>query len=79
MISTEYGAPKLFLKGFDPTHVQDGGYGQCLNIFNWSEQKLIQKLDLGSDGFLPLEVRFLHDPKSDQGFVGCALTANVFR
>ncbi|TRY68900.1 hypothetical protein TCAL_06835 [Tigriopus californicus] len=79
MISTEYGAPKFFMKGFDPAHVQDQGYGRFLNIFNWSERKLTQKLDLGPDGFLPLEVRFLHDPKADQGFVGCALNANVFR
>ena len=28
---------------------------------------------------MPLEVRFLHDPKATVGFVGCALFGNVFK
>merc|ERR1712087_356385 len=28
---------------------------------------------------MPLEIRFLHDPKAAEGFVGCALNANVYR
>ena len=28
---------------------------------------------------MPLEIRFLHDPKQPQGFVGCALNAVVYR
>lgn len=79
MISTEYGAPKYFLEGLDLDHVSNGGYGTHLNIFNWKEKKLIQKLDLGMEGVMPLEIRFLHDPKASEGYVGCALNAKVFR
>jgi selenium-binding protein 1 len=28
---------------------------------------------------MPLEVRFLHDPKATVGFVGCALFGKVFK
>ena len=28
---------------------------------------------------MPLEIRFLHDPLATEGYVGCALYANVFR
>ena len=28
---------------------------------------------------MPLEIRFLHDPKATEGFVGSALFANMFR
>ena len=28
---------------------------------------------------MPLEIRFLHDPKATEGFVGCALFGKVFR
>ena len=28
---------------------------------------------------MPLEIRFLHDPKASVAFVGCALFANMFR
>lgn len=48
-------------------------------MYSWSEQRLLQRIDLGMEGVMPLEIRFLHDPLSTQGFVGCALYANVFR
>lgn len=35
--------------------------------------------DLGEDGVAPLEVRFLHDPKESQGFVGTAVGSSIFR
>lgn len=38
-----------------------------------------QVLNLGEDGIAPLEVRFLHNPKSSEGFVGCAVTSNVYK
>lgn len=31
------------------------------------------------DGLIPLEIRFLHNPAADQGFVGCALGSNIQR
>ena len=40
---------------------------------------MIQRIDLGPDGQIPLEVRFLHDPNESQGYVGCALSSTVFR
>lgn len=48
-------------------------------MWDWKEHKKIQTLDLGSEGLMPLEIRFLHEPTATTGFVGCALTANVFR
>nr|XP_022915697.1 selenium-binding protein 1 [Onthophagus taurus] len=80
MISTEWGAPKVFKKGFKPSDPSDTTiYGRSLNFFSWKEQKLIQSWNLGDDGIAPLEIRFLHDPLQPQGFVGCALNANVYR
>ena len=35
-------------------------------------------MDLGV-GTIPLEIRFLHDPDQEQGFVGCALGSTVVR
>jgi hypothetical protein len=54
-------------------------YGRSLNVFSWKERRLIQTIDLGPQGVAPLEVRFLHDPRQAQGFVGCAMYAKVFR
>merc|ERR1712096_479625 len=47
--------------------------------YDWKEKKLIQKVDLGMEGVMPLEIRFLHDPKATEGFVGSALFAKMFR
>ncbi|XP_025407868.1 methanethiol oxidase isoform X2 [Sipha flava] len=35
--------------------------------------------DIGQDGIAPLEIRFLHDPKASEGFVGCAVNSSIFR
>ncbi|KAK7582755.1 hypothetical protein V9T40_014200 [Parthenolecanium corni] len=80
MISSEWGAPSSFKCGFCPEHVDKAElYGRSLNVFSWSKRKLIQTIDLGPEGTTPLEIRFLHNPKADQGFVGCGLHANIYR
>ncbi|XP_028759743.1 selenium-binding protein 2, partial [Neltuma alba] len=79
MISTSWGAPAAFTKGFNPQHVADGLYGRHLHVYSWPGGELRQTLDLGNTGLLPLEIRFLHDPSKDTGFVGCALSSNMVR
>ncbi|XP_071574015.1 methanethiol oxidase-like isoform X1 [Temnothorax nylanderi] len=80
LIATEWGAPRVFKKGFIPEDVYDPKiYGRSLNVYSWNERKLKQIIDLGDDGIAPFEIRFLHDPLAAQGFVGCAVTSNVYR
>ncbi|CAG9864311.1 unnamed protein product [Phyllotreta striolata] len=80
MISTEWAVPKVFKKGFHPSQVADRQtYGRSLNVFSWKKQELLQTIDLGDGGIAPLEIRFLHDPKEPQGYVGCSVNANVYR
>lgn len=56
-----------------------GRYGRHLHVWNWKEHKPIQDIDLGPDGLIPLEIRFLHNPDATQGFVGAALSTNIIR
>ncbi|KAF4524038.1 hypothetical protein B566_EDAN016020 [Ephemera danica] len=80
MISTEWGAPKRFKLGFFPEDTANEElYGHSLNVYSWKNRKLLQTIDLGPEAVAPLEIRFLHDPKESQGYVGCALNAIVFR
>ena len=67
MISTSWGAPAAFTKGFNLQDVSDGLYGRHLHVYNWPEGELKQTIDLGSDGLLPLEVsaRKFHYIKTD--------------
>ncbi|CAM8914920.1 unnamed protein product [Rhodiola kirilowii] len=79
MISSSWGAPEAFTKGFNLQHVSDGLYGRHLHVYSWPDGEKKQTLDLGATGLLPLEIRFLHDPSKDTGYVGCALTSNMVR
>lgn len=79
MASTEWGAPKLFKRGYKSTDIDNPKeYGRSINFYRWSDHTLIQTINLGEEGITPLEVRFLHNPKKADGFVGCALYSNLY-
>ncbi|CAK6984333.1 methanethiol oxidase, partial [Scomber scombrus] len=65
--------------GFDPAHFKEGHYGTCIHVWDWTSHRKLQTIDLGEDGAIPLEVRFLHEPSATEGYVGCALRGSVFR
>ncbi|CAG9800834.1 unnamed protein product [Chironomus riparius] len=80
MCSSEWGAPNLWRRGFNPDDIKsDRDYGRRINVYAWNERKLIDTIHLGDEGIAPLEIRFMHDPKRCEGFVGTALFAKVFR
>ncbi|XP_057671547.1 methanethiol oxidase-like [Diorhabda carinulata] len=79
MVSSEWGAPKLFKRGFDFSDTAPDRYGRSINFFSWTKKELIQSINLGEEGIAPLEIRFLHNPKEPQGYVGCAIDANIYR
>lgn len=59
MIASEWGAPKVFRRGFQPEDINlENDTGRRLNVYDWKEQKLIDTIHLGEDGkwsFLYLE------------------------
>ncbi|VDM74043.1 unnamed protein product [Strongylus vulgaris] len=78
MISSEWGAPNVIKKGFNPEHVVEGSYGHSLHVFKWSTHEKLQTIELPmGNGALPLEVRFKHDPTSPYAFVGSALGSSI--
>src|SRR5690606_24583681 len=68
MVSSELSSPKTYYPGFDLEHVSAGLYGQRVHFWDWQERRLQQTFDLGGEGLVPLEVRFLHDPDSTHGY-----------
>ncbi len=78
MVSSEWGAPKTYYPGFDLNDVTAGTYGRQLHFWDWSTHEIIQSFDLGEEGLIPLEVRFHHNPDSTHGFVGAALSSNIW-
>eukprot|EP00405_Crypthecodinium_cohnii_P016872 CAMPEP_0206458814 /NCGR_PEP_ID=MMETSP0324_2-20121206/23798_1 /ASSEMBLY_ACC=CAM_ASM_000836 /TAXON_ID=2866 /ORGANISM="Crypthecodinium cohnii, Strain Seligo" /LENGTH=505 /DNA_ID=CAMNT_0053930233 /DNA_START=82 /DNA_END=1596 /DNA_ORIENTATION=+ len=78
MVSSEWGEPMCFAKGFNPADVEAGKYGEKLYVWDFKEHKIIQELPLGR-GAIPLEVRFLHDPSRAEGFTCSALSSEIVR
>jgi methanethiol oxidase len=79
LVSSEFGEPNAYEPGFDIEDVGAGRYGQRLHFWDLAERRLEQTLDLGEAGLVPLEVRWLHDPEAEQGFVGGTLASNILR
>jgi methanethiol oxidase len=79
LVSSEFGEPNAFEPGFDLDDVAKGRYGQRLHFWDLAERTLEQTIDLGERGLIPLEIRWLHDPESEQGFVAAALSSVVWR
>jgi selenium-binding protein 1 len=78
MVSSEFAAPSTYGPGFRMEDVKAGRYGQRLHFWDWTTHKRIQTIDLGSEGLVPLEVRFHHNPDSAHGFVCAALSSAVW-
>jgi selenium-binding protein 1 len=78
LVSSEFGEPNAYEKGFDLDDVAAGRYGSRLHFWNLAERRLEQTLDLGENGLVPLEARWLHDPEGDEGFVGAALSSTMW-
>ena len=78
MISSEWGAPNTFEPGFNLEDVAAGRYGHSLNFWNLEKRTKTQTVDLGESGMIPLEIRWQHNPDSEHGFVGAALSSTMW-
>lgn len=78
MLSSEWAAPTTFRAGFKPEDIQAGKYGQQIHVWDWKARKILQSLDLGEQGLLPLEIRFAHDPAKSHAFVASAVGGTVW-
>ena len=78
LISSEFGEPNAYEAGFDLEDVAAGRYGSRLHFWNLADRRLEQTVDLGENGLVPLEARWLHDPDADEGFVGAALSSTMW-
>jgi selenium-binding protein 1 len=79
LVSSEFGEPNAYEAGFDPADVETGRYGRRIHFWNLEERRLESSLDLGDAGLVPLEVRWLHDPDAESGFVGATLSSTIMR
>src|SRR5918911_1750597 len=70
MITSEWGTPNMVENGVNPELLLAGKYGNALHIWNLRRRTHVQKLELGAEQQMVLELRPAHDPRRSYGFVG---------
>lgn len=79
LVSSEFGVPNAFKGGFRLDDVDAGRYGRRIHFWDLGSREHIQSIDLGETGLLPLELRWLHDPDAETGYVAAALSGTFWR
>jgi selenium-binding protein 1 len=69
MITSEWGTPKMVEDGVNPDILLKGGYGHALHFWDLRKRRHQQRIDLGSEHQIALELRPAHDPSRAYGFL----------
>jgi selenium-binding protein 1 len=73
-LTSEWATPSMIEKGLDPEDLLGRKFGHHLNFWSMSERKLTQRVDLGDEHQMVLELRPAHDPSKAWGFVGVVIS-----
>ena len=74
VITSEWATPSMIENGLDPEDLLGRKFGHHLNFWSMSERKLKQRIDLGDQHQMTLELRPAHDPSQTYGFVGVVIS-----
>jgi methanethiol oxidase len=74
VITSEWATPSMFESGLNPEDLLGRKFGHHLNFWSMSERKLTQRIDLGDQHQMVLELRPAHDPSKAWGFVGVVIS-----
>jgi selenium-binding protein 1 len=70
MLTSEWGTPNMVEQGLDLDHLVNKRYGNAVNVFDLRKRRHLQRLPVGPDDQMVLELRPAHDPTRSYGFVG---------
>jgi methanethiol oxidase len=74
MITSEWGTPNMVKDGVNPELLLGGKYGNALHVWDLQSRTHKQKLELGAEQQMVLELRPAHDPRKTYGFVGVVMS-----
>jgi selenium-binding protein 1 len=74
MITSEWGTPNMVSSGVNPELLLAGKYGNSLHVWDLRRKTHLQRLELGAEQQMVLELRPAHDPRRSYGFVGVVLS-----
>jgi methanethiol oxidase len=73
-ITSEWATPSMIEDGLNPEDLLGRRFGHHLDFWSLSGGRLIQRVDLGDEHQMVLEVRPAHDPRKTWGFVGVVIS-----
>ena len=73
-ITSEWATPSMIEGGLNPDDLLGRKFGHHLNFWSLSAGKLVQRIDLGDQHQMVLEVRPAHDPAKSHGYVGVTIS-----
>jgi selenium-binding protein 1 len=74
VVTSEWATPSMIETGLNPEDLLGRKFGHHLNFWSMSERKLTQRVDLGDQHQMVLELRPAHDPSKSFGFVGVVIS-----
>jgi selenium-binding protein 1 len=74
LITSEWGTPSMIENGLNPEDLLGRRFGHHLNFWSLSGRRLLQRVDLGDQHQMVLELRPAHDPSQTWGFVGVVIS-----
>jgi selenium-binding protein 1 len=74
MITSEWGTPNMVKDGVNPELLFGGKYGNALHVWDLKRRTHVQKLELGAEQQMVLELRPAHNPRRAYGFVGVVIS-----
>ena len=76
LISSEWGSPSMIENGVVPELLLSNAYGHALHFWDLATGEHRQRVDLGQQHQMVLEVRPSHDPNATWGFVGVVVSTD---
>jgi selenium-binding protein 1 len=70
LITSEWGTPRMVEDGVNPELLLAGKYGNALHVWDLHKRRHLQKLELGAEYQMVLELRPAHNPTESYGFTG---------
>jgi len=74
MITSEWGTPNMVKDGVNPELLLAGKYGNSLHVWDLNKGRHRQKLELGAEYQMVLELRPARDPRKAYGFAGVVVS-----
>jgi methanethiol oxidase len=74
VITSEWATPSMIENGLNPEDLLGRKFGHHLNFWSMSGRTLTQRIDLGDEHQMVLELRPAHDPDETWGFVGVVVS-----